>query len=381
MGKKKRDKMNLADPGLTHVSRLGIKACNSENEMFSRYAKACGQDRVGEIKTLYYSKRGKEFYALKDSDYDLAMIFSGSYDADIVRNICNWIDSNRKLFGESILEIGCGCGFITTFLGSVFPDKKIVAIDRNRGAIDIARKNCEKLGVDNIEFINCDATDIKGRSFDTVLSVRTMHENGDMEEDVTEDIIPSSKKYANALKDYAETISALTSHEGVFISTERTGRNALLLGWFDALITSGFDYQSGMAITCKELGDRNTFPVLVFFKESPKKEPFDAFMEYNETQINLHLAHYNGWDAKILFAFTRGEKIADYLLSDTTNGNTLRHAVYLHRLDSSAIMVFRDENGFGSLYYYDISQKNEVISSTMSMIKQSRTGPWKIEEL
>lgn len=44
------------------------------------------------------------------------------------------------------MEVGCDLGLVTTFLAKIFPDKTIVAIDKESEGIEFAKVNCKKLG-------------------------------------------------------------------------------------------------------------------------------------------------------------------------------------------------------------------------------------------
>jgi len=379
MSKTKSKKQKTLDVGSEHIARLEIRPCNSMNEMVSRYTKAFGSDNERNILSLYDAQRGSDFYVKKDSDYDLAMAFSGSYDADIVRKVCNCIYDNQEVFGDTILEIGCDCGFITTFLGIMFPERRIVSIDRNPGAIDITRKNCEKLGVSNVEFLCCDVTEMTGMTFDTIISVRTMHENADVKEDVMDELIPYSEKFSKVLKNYADTIAMLLVPGGNILSIERTGRNALLLGWFDALISSGLNYIGGSSIMCRELGDHTYLPVLTFRKESAELGSFDAFMEFNRTQMKFDLPQYSGWDARIMYGITRGEIISECYLSSENNETRLHHVICTHLNDCTCVIHYHVQNGSASIEYYDYSRLNELMDGMESLKSQAKKAGWKIQ--
>lgn len=89
------------------------------------------------------------------------------YDGDIIRKACNYIDTHKDFFVETILEVGCEAGFMTGFLAKTFPKARIVSIDRSKAAIDIATKRIESLGIKNVEFRVSPLAEIS-EQFDTV---------------------------------------------------------------------------------------------------------------------------------------------------------------------------------------------------------------------
>ncbi len=70
---------------------------------------------------------------------------------------------------EKLLEIGVGSGIISTVLKQKFPDLKITATDINPKAIDLAKRNFEKFGVD-VELRLTDMAQGISDHFDVIVS-------------------------------------------------------------------------------------------------------------------------------------------------------------------------------------------------------------------
>lgn len=87
---------------------------------------------------------------------------------------------------------------ISCFLAKTFPDARIVSIDRCAAAIEIAKAFAKKQGLENIAFLCCDLKEVEG-SFDTVFSMRTLHENNEAEEDVVNDLGEQAAVFREAL--------------------------------------------------------------------------------------------------------------------------------------------------------------------------------------
>jgi ubiquinone/menaquinone biosynthesis C-methylase UbiE len=83
------------------------------------------------------------------------------------------LDAIKLLPGETVLDIGCGPGFmVEEILPLVGPAGKVSAIDINEGAIELARARCEAYS--NVEFQSADATALPypDSSFDAIVSTQ-----------------------------------------------------------------------------------------------------------------------------------------------------------------------------------------------------------------
>ena len=208
--------------GVKHVKRLGIRAINSQNKLEKEGSRIFGKGFKGIVDRIQYDPH-KSDYDVKNSDYDIAMFYSGAYDYHIIVNACDWIYEHKECFGKKILEIGCDCGFMTTFLATQFPDSHIVSIDREKNGLEIAKKNCEKFGVTNVEFIQSDLMDLDYGKFDTVFSMRTLIENlnPEFEKDNDWHQIEYSDRFSAGLEKLSSKLSSLIVENGTFVSIER----------------------------------------------------------------------------------------------------------------------------------------------------------------
>lgn len=67
------------------------------------------------------------------------------------------IERYRNSEKVNIFEIGTGSGCISVSLAHYLPKSRVIAVDISKGALDIARKNGERLGVnERTEFLECD---------------------------------------------------------------------------------------------------------------------------------------------------------------------------------------------------------------------------------
>ncbi|AMK13758.1 SAM-dependent methyltransferase [methanogenic archaeon mixed culture ISO4-G1] len=335
----------MIDVGKEHVKKLGYKKVNGEvrlnKELRSRFK--IGIDDVCQVNKTKGGD-GLAFYDRKNDNYDLAMFLTGAFDVDTVHKACNWIYKNKECFGETILEIGCDIGAMTTFLGSLFPEKKIVSIDRNAKGVEIARRNCEKMGVTNIEFRNCDAKDLHGEKFDTVFTMRVFHENCDIEEPDPASIFDDwTDAYSSGFDAFSSTVSNLIKEDGNLISIERMDRDCVLCGFIDAIGAHGLRpvIETYEDLKCLELGMYEEHFQCMVSRMEPGSELdvcefyADCFMKYTP----VDKAIYSGFEARAMFSFTADELI-DGFIARFVDGRIYRFEIRTYSGDKSCIVVY-----------------------------------------
>ena len=75
--------------------------------------------------------------------------------------------------GEVVLDLGSGGG-LDAFIAAriVGPEGKVIGVDMTEEMLDVARKNAEKMGIENVEFRKGDIEDlpVKDQTVDVVIS-------------------------------------------------------------------------------------------------------------------------------------------------------------------------------------------------------------------
>jgi len=61
--------------------------------------------------------------------------------------------------GDHVLEVGCGCGFISACLASLA--QRVTSIDSRSEIIDFARGNVSSCGITNVDFVELGLTQVK----------------------------------------------------------------------------------------------------------------------------------------------------------------------------------------------------------------------------
>tara|TARA_B100001094_G_scaffold332895_1_gene407176 strand:- start:4707 stop:5738 length:1032 start_codon:yes stop_codon:yes gene_type:complete len=71
-----------------------------------------------------------------------------------------------------ILELGCGWGSLTCYMGEKYPNSKITAVSNSKDQKAHIEARCKKLGLTNITIITCDMNDFDiDETFDRVVSI------------------------------------------------------------------------------------------------------------------------------------------------------------------------------------------------------------------
>lgn len=76
-------------------------------------------------------------------------------------------------FPEALIDLGTGVGLPGVPLAILWPETRVQLIDRSGKRIDLVRRACRVLGLDNIETLHRDLTDLGGR-FPAIVSRAAM---------------------------------------------------------------------------------------------------------------------------------------------------------------------------------------------------------------
>lgn len=373
-------KKKPADSGLLYVQKVGIKPARDMQMIYSmltsKYGRLNAEKFLDTINELARSNKDQQ-YEFKNANFDKCMIYTGGFDADIVRSASNWIVKNKDYFGEKILDVGCDCGFVSCFLGLTFPQARIISIDKGTNGINIAKQIAAKLGVHNIEFKSCALKDLTESGFDTVFTMRTMHENiqDDSEEDSLLDISEQADIYCEHLDDYAKDLLSKLTDDGCLVSIERISRDALFLGWLESLGQNGMGFLADCyeELTCNELDEMSKFQAFICFKSAEEAiEPIEVFGFACERNIALDLPKYEGDDANNLLELKRGELLKGYVLEDSMKKTRIKLAAWTHKYDDTGMIFFRNMNGNSTIEFYDLSQKDDLLSEIEKAAEEFR---------
>lgn len=383
----KRRKM---DPGLKYLQNAGFQRISGKYGLQDYFTSTFGWQKAIEICEMLDSleKGTMEFYEYKNSDPIISLALNRYYDTDIVRQACNWIAANKELFGDTILEVGCDCGIISCFLAQSFPYAKILSIDRSQNAIRNAELFANRMNVTNVTFKACDLREITG-TFDTVFSMRTVHENYNkdyegLDDFLIKDLPEQAEMYRDLLKSYCHELKERMTEDGVLISIERIGRDALLLGWMEALHDQdlSFDLNRYTEIKTKEVEEESVFRAFIAFRKGEQAgSPQEMFDLSNSKYLDYTAARYTDWDAKIVFENRKKSLVEGYLIDIPEMKMKSKIELWTHKYDETSIMAYQNSNGIVSLEFYDISQQDELLKSIHSFLDETLAKGGTVQKL
>ncbi len=377
-------KTRFKDAGLEYLKQLELKPSRNTwtiiDEISRRFGKEKGDqfatlineraDRNSFIEEQDYKEADRRFYNTKNEDFALGLYLTGAVDGDIIRKACNWIVEHRDFFGSSILEIGCDIGLISCFLAKTFPNSTITAIDRCENGLAIGQKLAERFGLSNIRFVCTDANELM-ETFDTVFSMRVMHENHNSLEDTTLLFKQTARVFQEGTNAYAQTLSKLVSDEGNVVSIERCGKNPLLLGWLWALRDNGLLFVPELysELKCQEFGRESTFEVGVCVKEPTsdisEDDIYNVFCEMFIGEFDPLSPQFDGWVAAVMLQNSFGDLVEGYEAYDPKQSNWKfsHNSLWTNPKDSTSVLGYdvKIDEGLRKLYNVDISIKDDWI--------------------
>lgn len=310
-----------------------------------------------------------ELYDFMNQNFTLSMIFHSFSDAEISFRTCSWINDHRDLFSGSILDTGCGNGIVTCFIAKIFPESRVVGVDRSKNSIAIANEIKAKLNLENVTFIY----DILGTSvssdFNTVFSSRTVHENTTVK--LTRykylQFDEQVAAYLSLYSEYIKTIANKLVDGGRFISFERFDScDTDYYGFLKALNMSGlspdFRYYSIIEARETNLTASTSFTITVADKKHrlEENELFSIWSRYAFTntsdttrftkpQIDYYIRENAG---NVRFGFISYDVYPD--------AQSIRCVVYDLRNDQNHFLMHQENSLMSRLNIYENSDETEA---------------------
>jgi len=121
---------------------------------------------------LYYKKTATANWAGKSAAFDIPLTGFSSYQLDHgTLRLLRQIDAEKPAYDQA-LDLGCGYGPISIFLSVTRSAAQVTGIDRDALAVAFARRNAEKNGLANCEFLGGLAyTDLPpAKKYDAIIS-------------------------------------------------------------------------------------------------------------------------------------------------------------------------------------------------------------------
>ena len=172
----------------------------------------------------------------------------------------------ERYWTGDILDFGCGNGILACFLAMLHPESSVTGLDLSRNAVSVAEELAGSLSAENVHFA-C-AKESGGRTYDTLFSCRTVHENVVWRPLIEESKATplSTEEQTKRHEEYAKTLSAFVKPQGYLISVERYEDDSAYAGFLCALTGAGLCTVKGtrMQFSCKNGDEMAVFQTAVF---------------------------------------------------------------------------------------------------------------------
>jgi len=384
------------DPGLAYMQLLKIRPARDLPKFTSALARNMGKAAAEKLKKLNTKRMisgsredNLAFYEYKNSSLEVSTLFSGLYEGDVYRRVCNWIQRNNDCFGKTILDVGCDNGIISCFLASSLPGCRIISTDRFSSASIIARKLAGKLELSNIEFRDVDIKNLThDLKFDTIFSMRTIIENIDYSGyPAYARFSEKGKFYGDRLSEYAGSLAAHVKDTGNIISIERGEKPDLLLGWLSAMEKAGMAISQDRieGITALELGDDACFQVAVWSKTDGQEsnetsDIYDVWFAMVTQGTDFSALEHQGWEAEVLFENIAGERLKQITYRDKHGEMSGRIGLWTCSDMDDILLVFNEIGNKSQLNLYSQDMLAELYARLQSHKYQTTSRGFKADE-
>lgn len=380
---------NQKDPGAVFLQEIGFTDYG-DGEIGDRLESLYGWKKADKLLAEWdnIGSGTNEFYEFKNSDPSLSRIFSETFDGDILRQACNYVSEHREYFGSTILEVGCESGYMTAFLAGMFPDSKIVSIDRCEPALKMAEKRISDMNISNVEFRNCSLRDVDGL-YDTVFCMRTIQEN--FNKDNTpyegEPLLYQFAVLKALTEEYTQLLIGHLKESGSLCVFERIGHDSLLCGWLLQLEKSscGILLNTYKEIQCREAFTKNTFQAFIAKKgnKNTLKQILDLwYAPISHYDSSMNVLH--GWKALDYLNRNAGRLIRGVRIYDNETGDQIGRFALFEDCDSYQTIYFLVSTGNAddvTLFSYDRSVEHDILGKIQEMIKKNEEVGYYYKEL
>jgi SAM-dependent methyltransferase len=142
----------------SHLAWWGLKRFTSDEAYFQWQRETLSQAEITALlRAAEQKRRGSSaddvsFYDTTAGSNILPILYSQQYDYYLSIGTRVADRMGEALRAQSILDIGCGVGILTTFYARQYPDRTFVGIDRSPASIARARELAKALGLTNVQF-------------------------------------------------------------------------------------------------------------------------------------------------------------------------------------------------------------------------------------
>ena len=162
----------------SHLAWWGLRQFTSDEAYFQWQREALSSEDLTTLhRQVEQKRRGSAadeiaFYDATAHPNILPVLYSQRYDYYLTIGLRV---ADRIGVAQSILDVGCGVGILTTFYARQYPDKTFVGIDRSSVSIERAQERAQALGLTNVRFDCLDFEHLESNpSYDLILATHAL---------------------------------------------------------------------------------------------------------------------------------------------------------------------------------------------------------------
>lgn len=316
--------------------------------------------------------RQKDLVDFTNKNRKMALLFASAYDVNVYEHFFELIASEKREMGPKILDFGCGPGIITCYIARIMPRCQIVGVDESDNAIKVANEIKERLKLKNVSFLN--SSELKDKDFDTLISVRTFHENVPILL-TNESYYPFKKVLDETKQKYIPYINNLSSYlkpNGKMICLER-GDNLDLVYICTALRECGFgiDLKKYRKVVCKEYNEDRSLLYLVSTKNG-SNEGFEKKLRSLVYEKNLYGCE--GVAAISDIDTVAGDLIDGFITIDSVNTISGFHALFDYKNNPNDFVLYQRNKLTASLQIFSKDEDMDEANDLMQRMRAQDTA-------
>nr|WP_263327089.1 class I SAM-dependent methyltransferase [Neobacillus sp. Marseille-Q6967] len=299
-----------------YFKNLGIKDYKSERG-FWKHVTEVDPILAKELEPLISRQKQGSLYDVKNNSLPFSLAVE-SWTMSFHKAFLQWVNTQRQLRPQRILDIGCDNGLLTCWYATLFPEAEVFGIDQASNGIQRAKELSNQLDLHNLNFQKMDFSDLiehfSENFFDLIISVRCFHEiMGPLpipQYWSLPDYLEKNPTFGDS--NFLRILHYLLTEDGTYLSCERLDNPADVGKWANVLEEANLyvQWEKSDVITYHELGIHKRSPVILTTKRNTGMTTWDG-LEHLYTKgkpITLEVgSSYSGAQAE--FAYHRlGEK-------------------------------------------------------------------------
>lgn len=291
-----------------YFSSIGMKKPRSSKTFWARIEKRFGEQGQAFSTIIDRRESGADVdpYAIKNSSLEMSIEISSQYDSPRIKSYLKWFVAESITNLSTIVDLGCENGIITCAYANLFPNARVIGIDRSRESLAIARELAAKLQLTNIEFRLIEGTEndfgLNGIRADVISATFFFHEKMPFTAETTDFEFLESRLPEHCDEQVA-ALALLRTHltpAGRLITLDRWASPQATWRWHNLCAQAGFSVslRDSYMLQFSGVGGNQYAPVTVAYAETGRTKTtqdlslaFYAYRGLVDRAEDLHVDH------------------------------------------------------------------------------------------